>query len=115
MTHDQLCPFFYDHTGRELVRQTGNPCTYCKLIANVREDESTKWIEFYNAEIEKQGAQWEASRRQYYRSGSDDGKALALDAAREAVAALRGENENVLPRQFKAQALAAIRALKEKP
>ena len=39
MTHDPLCPFFYDHTGRELVRQTGNPCTYCKLIANVREDE----------------------------------------------------------------------------
>lgn len=41
MTHDPLCPFFYDQIGRELVRQTGNPCTYCDLIARVREDERT--------------------------------------------------------------------------
>lgn len=43
---------------------------------------------FYSAEIERQGAQWEKSCRQFYRSGSDDGRELALDAAREAVAAL---------------------------
>ena len=42
MIHDPLCPFFYDQTGRELVRQTGNPCTYCDLIASVREDERRK-------------------------------------------------------------------------
>lgn len=39
MTHDPLCPFFYDHTGRELVRQTGNRCVYCDLISRVRDDE----------------------------------------------------------------------------
>ncbi len=42
MTHDPLCPFFYDHIGRELVRQTENPCTYCDLIARVREEERRK-------------------------------------------------------------------------
>lgn len=31
-----------------------------------------------------------------------------VTAARDAVAGLRGENENVLPRQFKARALTAI-------
>lgn len=44
---------------------------------------------FYEAEIEKQGLQWTESCKQFYRSGSDDGKALgyaaALDAARDAV------------------------------
>ena len=42
MTHDPLCPFFYDHTAQELVRQTGNGCVYCQLIARVREDERRK-------------------------------------------------------------------------
>lgn len=42
MNHDPLCPFFYDHTGRELVRQTGNRCVYCDLISCVREDERQK-------------------------------------------------------------------------
>lgn len=41
MTHDPMCPFFYDHTAQELVRQTGNPCIYCDLIARVRQQEQT--------------------------------------------------------------------------
>ena len=45
----------------------------------------------------------------------EDARAAALRDAVEAVAALRGENENVLPRQFRAQALAAIDTLREKP
>ena len=69
MIHDPLCPFFYDHTGRELVRQTGNPCTYCKLIANVREDERDK-------QYEAQSENWAK------------GYAAGLDAAREAVVRL---------------------------
>lgn len=65
----------------------GRFCTACGLpcvCAKLRACEARVQA-FYDAEIERQGAQWEASCRQYYRSGSDDGKALALDAARDAV------------------------------
>jgi hypothetical protein len=45
MSHDPLCPFFNDHVGRELVRQTGNPCVYCDLIDRVREDEKERILQ----------------------------------------------------------------------
>lgn len=94
----------------------GDPTYNVQYVLASEHDEAIRACEarvsaFYNAEIEKQGAQWEASCRQYYRSGSDDGKSLALSAARDAVAALpcfgaaeQGHND---------AALAAIDALKE--
>lgn len=68
MTHDALCPFFYDHIGRELVRQTGNPCTYCDLITSVREDERRQYSNYSNAR--------NTGRRDGYTAGLQD----AIDA-----------------------------------
>ena len=73
---------------------------------------------FYSAEIERQGAQWEKSCRQFYRSGSDDGRELALDAAREAVKHLQHSDdcyyaEGVLCHCEIKRVITAIDALRE--
>lgn len=73
--HDPLCPFFYDHTGQELVRQTGNGCVYCQLIARVREDERD--CDAHGDTIRY--------RCTHYQQGRKDGYATALRDAVEAV------------------------------
>ena len=107
MTHDPMLDgirrWVYSQTtgavftgdGGEFVLFSDLPA----LIARVREDERGKRRMVPGGGL----------------AGYNEGYAAALDAAREAVAALRGENENVLPRQFRAQALAAIDTLREKP
>ena len=106
--HLPECPFSYPRQGEHGGWYTDGPCA-CGMLraceARVREE--------YSAEIEAQGAQWEASCRQYYRSGSDDGKSLALDAARDAVAAVHVWNEGQVA--IRVEALAAIDALRATP
>lgn len=73
MNHDPMCPFFYDHTGRELVRQTGNRCVYCDLIARVREDERKFGI------APEDAAGW--GEGYAYHCGKDNGFLAGYDAA----------------------------------
>ena len=64
------------------------------------------------------GVEWgENSQDTHWKLGYDKGRAKgradALDEAIQAVEALRGETEHTLPRWFKADALAALRALRD--
>ena len=92
----------------ECINDNGIGCICDRLRAC-----EARVVAFYSAEIETQGAQWEASCRQFYRSGSNDGRALALDAARDAVAAVHVWNEGQVA--IRVEALAAIDALRATP
>ena len=120
MNHDPLCPFFNDHTGRELVRQTKNPCVYCDLIARAREGEKERILQ---AAYESAPAQvWQDEVARVYNIGYME----AISNAVKAVEVLHKDDKSLRKVSGKKyvdedyygaldDTIAAIEALKGKP